>query len=422
MANTFTGCSGGNTGIANNSSTRFWNLGDSAISYNATEAQQQVKGRTAGVASHMRCIVKSNGRITNCTVTFRNNGGNGNQTFVIGSGATGTFEDASNTDTLVDGQFYNMQIVTSTGGGTLLIQYADVRIAPTSGSAKQLASGGANGTSTASQTSFMPVAGITTSSTTEANVNMVAPVNMTLSNLQIVISTNARTTNTVFSTRINGGDGTQSVTVGSTATGFFEDTSNSDSVTAGQAYNLKRITSTGTGTINCTVASLKCVTNGAGFPIALCGNDSPTATAYYAALGNGTSSATEADYTYPVPFKINVTNLATNVPTNVSATTSTIKVRNNGVDGNNVTSYAGAATGLVRDTTHTDTINAAETLDFVVSGMTVGAITIRSISAFVTEVTAAAVKTWDGLAWASVKTVDGLANASIKTVNGLASQ
>ncbi|MCC7304765.1 MAG: hypothetical protein IT558_00740 [Alphaproteobacteria bacterium] len=386
MANILTGCSSFSTTLSTDSATRYFALGDSSITYQSTEALSQIKCRTAGTASHLRAIVKSNARSTTTTITYRDNTADGNQTISIGSGVTGTIEDTTHSDTLSDGDLMALKIVTSTGGGAINIRFCDMRITPSSGSAKQIASHGSNSVATASQTGYVFPVGLLASSTTEVNVAVPAPVDLTLSNLQVYVSSNARTTNTVFTSRNNGADGNQTITFGSGVTGFLEDTTNSDSVTAGNRFGLKRVTGTGTGTLTMNICGYKVVTDGSGFPLFASGQMDDTSNYFNVPFGNqGNYGATESVVTWPAAIALTVSKLAVSVSANSSSTDTAYKVRDNGSDGTVVATITASTAGVFRDTTHSDSIAAGETLNYSITGMATGAPTIRSTALFATE-------------------------------------
>lgn len=90
----------------------------------------------------------------------------------------------------------------------------------------------------------------------DANLKMFLRGSFTARNFQVNVTSNARTTDTVFSTRFVTANttGALSVTYGSGATGILEDTGNSDALVSGDDYVLRNLTSTGGG--NLVVASV----------------------------------------------------------------------------------------------------------------------------------------------------------------------
>jgi hypothetical protein len=80
-----------------------------------TEAEAVMRHGFSGRCYRMRALVRTNTRSGTTTVRLRKNGNNGNQTFTVGAGATGAFEDTTNSDTFTDDDEICM---TTTGGGS----------------------------------------------------------------------------------------------------------------------------------------------------------------------------------------------------------------------------------------------------------------------------------------------------------------
>lgn len=75
-------------------------------------------------------------------------------------------------------------------------------------------------------------------STNEAYYQIVSGTAGTLKNFGIRVTINNRTSDTIFRVRINGADGNISITVPGGSTGYFEDTTNTDTISAGDLVNL----------------------------------------------------------------------------------------------------------------------------------------------------------------------------------------
>lgn len=386
MANIFTGSSTLNNALSVDSVNRYSALFDSELSHQSNEAFSTITCRTPGTASNLRAIILFNNRTSSTTLVYRANGADGNQTITIGAGVAGTVEDTTHTDTLADGDA--MAVKSTTGAGSaesLAITYIGMSIAVTSGSAKQIAASGSVGSSTASLTQYLPVAGALGQNNSENTARIYAPVALTLSNLQVYVSANARTTTTTYTSRNNGANGNQSVSYTSGQTGLKEDTTNSDSVTAGNHFCAKRVTSTGTGTITTKIVSCKVVTDGVGFPVFAKGTGN-TGTDYYTFMsGDLEAGLTEADYAYPVPFNVTATNVTASVSANTSTTDVAVKLRINGADGTGVATITASTSGGFRDTTNSDDVPAGDTLNYSVTGATTGNPVIRAIGMFLTE-------------------------------------
>lgn len=369
------------------SATRWFHLADSdlQVSTSATEAWMQIKCRTPGTASNLRVKVTSNGRSTATTLKFRKNGADGNQNISIGAGLTGLFEDTTNSDTLADGDFYTIQMTTSTGTGSIAFDSVDMKIAVTSGSAKQIHSSGTVSTSSASTTTYQKVAGTCTSTSTDVLSSFPAPVALTLSNFQIYVTANARSTATTFKSRVDAADGNQSISVGAGLTGFFEDASNSDSLTAGQLYNVSRTTGTGGGTITYANPGFKVVTDGSGFLFCVLMNVAASSSLYFPLIGASTGNATEVNVDLPMPFACVASKIALNVTENSSTTNATFKLRDDAADATIAMTIPATTTGVFQDTSHSDSIASGSQMTYSLSGITTGTVTPLSASIFLTE-------------------------------------
>jgi len=120
--------------------------------------------------------------------------------------------------------------------------------------AKTLFAGGAILTnmtfSAASTTSYFEcTGGLRARTSNEARAQLTMRESGTFRSLRVNVASNARTTNTTITFRKNGADGNQTVTFGSGATGWQADSTNFDTVTAGDVVNMKIVTGTGSETI-----------------------------------------------------------------------------------------------------------------------------------------------------------------------------
>lgn len=390
MVNTFRGAGGGSS-FSTDSATRYIGVGDSDASLiHTAEVNVQQTCRVAGTSSLLGAYIESNARSTSTTVTFRKNTADTALTFSISAGATGLVRDTSNSVSLADGDTEAIKVVTSTGGGAIVIRSFALQHVPSSGSPKQWSAISSNATGstfgTASSSTNQTLAGLLVTNTTEANTGIVLPVDATLSNLQVYVVSNARGTATTYVLRDDAASVTNTFSIGAGATGLFEDTTHSDSIAAGSLINGRLTTGTGVGNIAISRVGVKLVTDGAGFPIAAAGAQAFSATSIYGrVLGMGADSATETEHYFKPPFACTLTNLGTNVTANAATVPGSVSIRINNATGNNTVSYAGGATGVQRDTTHSDTVAANDNLNVMASGLD-GTMTARSVSAFVTEI------------------------------------
>jgi len=98
-----------------------------AITVSTTESNCQVKIQSAGTGSLLDVYVSANSIATSAsTVRTRKATANGAMSVSIGAGATGTFQDTSNSDSVSAGNAYNYQIVTPNTSGTLTIDHISI--------------------------------------------------------------------------------------------------------------------------------------------------------------------------------------------------------------------------------------------------------------------------------------------------------
>ena len=89
-----------------------------------------------------------------------------------------------------------------------------------------------------------------TAATEDATVYARVPINFTWSKMYVVIDANDCNGSTVFTSRFAGGAGSQTVTVTASATGSFQDTTNTDSVLfASGGIDYKAVAAGSSGTI-----------------------------------------------------------------------------------------------------------------------------------------------------------------------------
>lgn len=220
-----------------------------------TETFVQTTIRTASTVSNLRLFISAETLASDATLRTRVNAGNGAQ--AIAYQATGEFEDTTNSDSLSAGDelnyqnvppatnsavFQGMQLALDVGGTTVqtIIQNSRGETGSLSGF----------GLSTASLTAFWAIGAYSSAfngDSVESRNNTEQRKTGTFKNLQMNISSNARTTTTVFRTRKNAGNGNLSISF-TTETGILGDDVNSDSVVATDDYNFSTVTGTGTET------------------------------------------------------------------------------------------------------------------------------------------------------------------------------
>ncbi len=229
---------GGNLNITTNNGTFFYTPVGPNSTNDATEARRQVKAKTAGTLANFFVYVLTNGRTSATSVGSRVNSLPGGLAVSIGSAATGFFEDTVNSDTLVKNDLICYFVSTGTGAGeSFAPSTMAVDLVTTNNSAQYIAGGGIQ-TFSAATAGYVPLAGnMTTDTATEANIYIQAGVAMTASDLGCRVQTNAVTAATTINLRINSSTATQSLSISSSTTGFFDDATNTDVILSTDKIN-----------------------------------------------------------------------------------------------------------------------------------------------------------------------------------------
>lgn len=240
--------SSNDAGTSAASTTVYHKLFSARASTGTTEASVKQRVFVPCTIRHFQVYISSNARTTSTTVGVRKNGSNGNSTLSIAGAATGIFYDSVNTDSLAANDLVNAFITTGTGtqffspSGIFFTQEA------TTGEEHCFIGGNLTGTSySANTTKYESLSGNLAASSSDDITSVDIPLPGRLKGLGINVLTNTVSASSTLRTRINGANGAQSLSIGSTATGFFEDSSNSDTIAAGDNANLQLVTgATGT--------------------------------------------------------------------------------------------------------------------------------------------------------------------------------
>lgn len=198
-----------------------------------TEADARYKCRDNTTISNMRVYVVTNTAVGDTTVRFRRNGANGAQVLTIAGGATGSFEDTTNSDRVLSTDTINYSVVVPNG----LVRFSIFQ-SPGTACRQPMAAMSPGAIVTAANV-YVPIygnAGVNVS-TNEADAEMVARTKFTASRMFVYVPTNASTGTTRVYFRRNRVSTPLSVSIGAGATGIFEDTTNSVVVNAENTYD-----------------------------------------------------------------------------------------------------------------------------------------------------------------------------------------
>lgn len=218
---------GDNPSLSTDSTTRHLVPGVMSLGSAVVEANLKFRIRTTCTILGLYVYVPTNARTTDTTIGVRKNGSTTSQVATFGSGITGAQEDVADTDSFAAGDDFNLQIVTSTGGGAITFAVASVEIVSTNNTFPLCigyAQGIAHGPGT---TLFSGVAGgLDLESTTEDNAEIISPFAFTASELHYFISANTNAVSAATVTlRKNGADSALVVSVAALATGLKAETS-----------------------------------------------------------------------------------------------------------------------------------------------------------------------------------------------------
>lgn len=195
------------------------------------------------------------------------------------------------------------------------------------------------------------------------NSNMIAGDNSAIirrtcvvSGLYIRVITNSRGAST-YKFRINGVDGNQSISIGASSTGEFEDTTNTDNITSGDAVNAQLVVGTGGSSFIFTSGRIFFTPGYAGGTITRVGGTdhdpiSTASTTFFYTIGGRIATGNTTETGELINFKIPgiVKNLGVEVATNARSTDSTVGLRLNGADSGLVITATASTTGLFENT------------------------------------------------------------------------
>ena len=389
-----------------------------------TEGNESINVRSnGGVFDHLAIHVNANTFTVNAAVNFFKNGSIGSQSAVVTAGNTGTFVDATNTDTLSTGDNASYEIkVGADVGKSATFNWISSTLAPTTNFTLYNAGSGQDTSSAQVEQALM--SNQTATSANIARVQNKFEVGGTLQKAMVTVTSNTVNANNTHRINKNGTNTAIVATVTALGTGDFEDSSNTDSISATDLITWETENISGSNAVSVMkiefLSSDSAINQLVGSSVSIADG----ATKYLSLEGRGTQAGTEIDAAVPVYFTYSATKLEIQVTTNATSGTSTFDLRVGSASSALTVAITAAATGYIMDSTHTVTGSSGDALNYRIVNGGGGALGGNNITygMLMAETTASSssVKTWDGLAIGSVKTINGLATASVKTINGLA--
>ena len=346
--------------------TRYTVISGVCVNVATTEGETEVPVRYAGTFSNAFIYIPSNSASVTSTVTLQQSRADTALSISITSDQTGVKEDTSNTVSFAatDEAEWEITVPTESGTNTLNISLFGVQFTPDNASncVKIFGGGRSRTINDASTTTFTRFQARGTEGTDESTVEWRIRQTFTASNFYTYVTSNARTTDTTLGTRKNSSAGGQSVTYTSGQTGAKEDTSNTDSLVAGDDFNYYVTTSTGTENLVCSVASVTLLNTGGFFPMlnGEAGSVPANNTRFWAVDGGDVGNATESMTQIYPQFTFTASELGSYVSANTGVSLATnITIRDNGGDSAVTVQYLAGQTGLKNDSSNTTEITAA---------------------------------------------------------------
>ena len=220
-----------------------------------TEANKNIKFPLAGTLFDLYIRITANSINATSTVRTRKNAVNGGLSVSPGANATGNFTDASGSDTLAANDLVALQTVPGAATGTMQLCFVSVIYNNATTKVSRHATNGAATYATASVSRFNRSNSIQNSGGgTESGIVSRTRKDLTARHLGAYVSTNARINNSTLTSRKNSAAGAMTRTIAAGATGWQEDTTNSDSLVAGNDWDIS--VATGSGTQNLIIESL----------------------------------------------------------------------------------------------------------------------------------------------------------------------
>lgn len=351
------------------------------------EANMKLRATEAMTFSNLAARVAS-GNSGQLTLTARKNGVAANETITIVGVAAN--EDVANTDTLAQGD--DLGLAYSDTGTDTVFDVVTMNVSMASGHGSvHIASPdtfGFTNLNVPSATRFCCVAGDMEPdwNATESNVQVRNQAYTSWEGMAITVDSNARTNTTVFHNRINGADGSATISVATLLTGTFQDISNGDALVPGTDLLSLSVTLL-TGTENFGLSSIQNTFKSTQLKSQLISTQNAgvtraaSATPTYYMLGGSLAlpSATETTRRVKPGFAARCQELGILLSANTYAADATLKLF---VDGVAVitTTITAAATGLLINVSNTSDIVSTNEISAEIVGGTSGSITIKEIT------------------------------------------
>jgi hypothetical protein len=199
-------------------------------------ARVQNRSGSTGILQRFALGVVTNTTTASSTCGTNIAGSAGLNTVTVGAGLTGTFQDTTHSDYLTVGTLYCAQAVIG-AGGSISPSFTSVGFVSVANSTDTISSG----TLTVSAATSAYVCLYGSNQPTNANdaaADIVHGFPVALSQLTVLVFSNAATATSTATSRKNAAAGAQSASIGAGLTGFFTDTTHTDFLTPTDAANI----------------------------------------------------------------------------------------------------------------------------------------------------------------------------------------
>ena len=375
---------GGGTGIASGNFTGIGGTGDLAI-----EARAQYYISEAATFSYLQALISSGGSGSN-TITFRDTGVDTSLTAT--RSGTGNLSDTTNSATVAAADLVSVAFTDTGSSPVYSFLAAVVSFSSGHGSFHQ-SQNAAIIYDVPSSTRFVPVNGVSLAdgTATEADAQFKNRAYTSWESLQVYVQVNARVNTSTVNNRINGANGSASISIGAGVTGMLTDNTVGDTLAAGDLLcasvvldtgveNL-RITSFGATFKNSSLPKCDVVTQTIGGVAR-----TASATESYATYAGGIRVRTQTDSAIPAPYAFKLSNPRIYLSTNTYAANASYKIYKNATASITVTLTA-ATTGWFEDTTNTIDYAVSDTFYYGLVDGTSGSATATAVAVTIEEIT-----------------------------------
>jgi len=332
-----------------------------------TEAFVQTKVKASYTLDKLFVRVISNNCNGDTIITSRKNAAGGNQSVTIGASSSGVFEDNTNSDSVVDGDYLNSKIVCGGTSGTIDISLITYVLTGDEDPIIQAANGTLShtGSSDCILGHLIPDFG-----TLEVDKAYRFRTAVTLSHLRIYVATNTATGVGVCQFRKNLANGNMVISIGAGLTGEFEDNVNTDVMDVGDGGGMY-VNNDGSGEFEYSILTMKSTSAVRPFGEYSEYRITNANTTEYYTLEGSSDFPTNTELRAQMKPRVDVTiqKLYWTIGYNYCEQDSSLFLRVNGANGNLGIIVGAGLSGAFEDLINSDNVNADDLIDWqVVTG------------------------------------------------------